>query len=367
MNGLRVEIDLAKLHHNAGELVRRCRRRGISVTAVTKAMLGSPELVTALAPAESLGDSRIENIERMRDAGCGGSMLLLRSPTRSQIDRVVRSATMSTNTEPAVLGALSSAARAAGCTHDIMLMVELGDLREGVMPATLHDVVRQVLSLPNLRLRGLGTNLACRNGIEPSVENMGELSALVDGVENTFGVEIAVVSGGNSANLAWALAPSENGRINNLRLGESILLGREPLHRQPIEGLHSDAITLVAEVIECQRKPTKPWGRAGQNSFGETPEVRDRGELWQTILAVGRQDTDPTDLEAPEGVEILAASSDHLVVITSGRTTPGEEIRFQPGYSALLRAMTSPFVAKAFQPLDLVRSKRNRSPAPASQ
>ena len=45
---------------------------------------------------------------------------------------------------------------------------------------------------------------------------------------------LAVVSGGNSANLDWALATDDVGRINELRLGESILLGTEPLHRHPI-------------------------------------------------------------------------------------------------------------------------------------
>jgi predicted amino acid racemase len=230
-----------------------------------------------------------------------------------------------------------------------MVMVELGDLREGLMPDQLDRVVRHVLSLPSLRLRGMGANLACRNGIEPSDENMGELSAIVDAVETAFGIAIEVVSGGNSANLDWAFGSADPGRVNNLRLGESILLGREPLHRRPIPGLHTDAITLVAEVIESQRKPSKPWGRAGQNSFGESPEVEDRGPIWQTILAVGRQDTDPTDLAAPDGTEILAASSDHLVTETCDHRCPGEEIRFEPGYSALLRSMTSPFVAKHLQ------------------
>ena len=354
MNGLRVEIDLDKISHNTAELVRRCHGRGMSVTAVTKAMLGAPELVTALDAADDLGDSRIENIERMRDSASTAPMLLLRSPMLSQIRRVVRSATMSANTEQDVLTALSTAAREAGVIHDVMLMVELGDLREGIMPGSLHDLVRHVLSLRDLRLQGIGTNLACRNGIEPTDENMHELSAMVDDVEATFDIEIPIVSGGNSANLAWALGPGGNGRVNNLRLGESILLGREPLHRQPIDGLHTDTVTLVAEVIECNRKPTVPWGRSGQNSFGETPETADRGEVWQTILAVGRQDTDTTDLTAPAGLEILAASSDHLVTATDRRMTPGDELRFQPGYAALLRAMTSPFVEKAFGPTETV-------------
>lgn len=346
MTGLRLDVDLGRIAANSKVLVDRCGTSGISVTAVTKAMLGAPELARALLGVEALGDSRIENIEWLRHAGVETSMLLLRSPMPSQIERVVAADVMSVNSEVDVVAALSSAARSTGRVHDIMIMVELGDLREGVMPAEVHETVREVLRLPNIRLRGLGANLACRNGIEPSSDNMGELSAIVDSVESTFGVEIAMVSGGNSANLAWALGGDGPGRINNLRLGESILLGREPLHRQPIAGLSTTAFTLVAEVIECQRKPTRPWGRAGQSAFGASIVPEDRGEIWQTILAVGRQDTDIDDLGAPDGVEVLAGSSDHLVTSTSTRRRPGEEIRFGVGYSALLRAMTSPFVEK---------------------
>ena len=350
MSGLRLEIDLDKVGDNARALVDRAALRSISITAVTKAMLGSPDLAHVLvgAGAASLGDSRIENIERMRRAGLDEPMVLLRSPPLSQVDGVVQAGTMSLNTETEVLTALAAAARAAGRVHDVMLMVELGDLREGVMPEQLNETVRHVLSLPSLRLRGIGTNLACRSGIEPSAENMAELSALVDSTEATFGIEIEIVSGGNSANLDWAFGSSPTGRINNLRLGESVLLGREPLHRNPIPGLHTDAFTLVTEAIESKRKPTRPRGRPAQNSFGETPEIVDRGVIWQTILAVGRQDTETADLRAPEGVEILAASSDHLIVRTQNRVSPGDEIRFEPGYSALLRSMTSPFVTKCF-------------------
>ena len=352
MNGVRLEVDLGKIAGNARVLVKRAAGRNISITAVTKAMLGAPELGRALeeAGASGLGDSRIENIERMRAAGIDTPMLLIRSPMPSQVDRVVRAGVMSVNTETQVLTALADAARRSGRVHEVMLMVELGDLREGVMPARLNHTVRHVLSLTRLHLGGIGANLACRSGIEPSAENMDELSNLVESVETEFGIEIQNVSGGNSANLDWALGPNPVGRINNLRLGEALLLGREPLHRRAISGLHTDAVILAAEVIESQRKPSKPWGRPGQNSFGETLEVEDRGEIWQTILAIGRQDTDTTDLQAPDGVDILGASSDHLITETRDRMNPGEELRFEPGYSALLRSMTSPFVTKDFQP-----------------
>jgi predicted amino acid racemase len=350
MNGLRLDIDLDKISDNTRNLVDRAALRGVSITGVTKVMLGEPRLARTLlaAGAIALGDSRIENIERMRRAHINAPMLLIRSPMPSQIDRIVRSNTTSINSELDVLTALATAAKVCGRVHSVMIMVELGDLRDGVMANDLHATVRHILRHSSLRLEGIGTNLACRNGIEPTDDKMSELSRLVDNIESAFDIEIDTVSGGNSANIDWLTNTEDLGRINNLRLGESILLGRDPLRRQPIEGLHTNAITLVGEVIESQRKPTQPWGRVHQNAFGETVNTTDddRGEIWQTIVAAGRQDTDPGDLHPPTGTTVLGASSDHLILETNNRMKPGTHIRFEPGYSALLRSMTSPFVSK---------------------
>lgn len=354
----RLEIDLNKIYHNAHELVTRLSERGMSVTGVTKASLGSLEIANTLLQAgvTSLGDSRIENIKAMRLAGNDAlikdaAMTLIRSPMLSQVAQVVRYADMSGNTEIEVIKKLSAEARKQGCIHQILLMVELGDLREGIMPEDLIDTVREVLRLPNIFLKGIGTNLACRSGVSPDATNMAKLSELADLIEATFDITLDLVSGGNSANIQWALngAQTDTGRINNLRLGEAILLGLEPLQRQAIEGLHTNAITLVAEVIESKRKPSQPTGNIAQSAFGEAAALTDRGIVKQAILAIGIQDIDPSGLQAPAGIEILGASSDHLVIEpVKNDLLVGEEVTFQLNYSALVRAMTSPFVSKVF-------------------
>lgn len=351
MTAPRLEIDLGKIRHNASALVKRLARRGISVTGVTKATLGEPEIANVLLEAgvSAIGDSRIENIEAMRRARVAASITLIRTPMRSQAVRVVRHADVSFNTEIEVIGKLSMAAQAAGRTHGVVLMVELGDLREGIMPDDLENTVRETLRFPNIALKGIGTNLACHSGVSPDARNMAELSALAHSIEATFGRKLANVSGGNSANLEWAMNSPDTGRINDLRLGESILLGREPLQRLPIDGLHTDAITLVAEVIESKVKPSMPWGKIAQTAFGEQTHVQtsDRDDINQAILAVGRQDADPCGLRPCAGIAVLGASSDHLVADSGCHPLAvGDEITFQLNYSALVRAMTSPFVAK---------------------
>lgn len=356
MSTPRLNINLDKIYHNSHNLVERLAARGISVTGITKATLGSVEIANTLhrAGVSSLGDSRIENIETMRSAGVPATMTLIRSPMLSQVERVVANADISFNTEVAVIKKLSHAAHKADRMHGIVLMVELGDLREGIMPDELMGVVRKILQMPNITFKGIGTNLACCNGVSPDARNMGELTALIGSIETVFGVKIEIVSGGNSANLEWALSDAETGRVNELRLGESILLGCETLHRQPIEGLHTDAITLTAEVIESNIKPSQPWGIIAETAYGDKPVIEDRGHTSQIIMALGQQDTDPYGLQIPDGLKLLGASSDHLILSSSkNRPSVGTEITFKVNYSALVRAMTSPFVEKIITPAHL--------------
>lgn len=346
-----MQIDLGKLYHNAQVLVTRLNERGISVTGVTKATLGLPEIANAWlrAGVSGLGDSRIENIDTLRRADVEAEIVLIRSPMLSQVDQVVALTNVSLNTELEVIRQLSSAAQKAGPSHGVILMVELGDLREGIMPELLESTVAEVLGLPNISLEGIGANLACRSGVSPDAANMAELSSLADSLEATFGIIINTVSGGNSANLDWALSGVDIGRINHLRLGEALLLGCEPLNRKVIESLHTDAITLIVEVIESKEKPSKPWGEMAQSAFGEVVRSDDDRDITQSILAIGRQDVDPDGLTPQSGIVILGASSDHLVVDSSNTVNGlsiGGEVSFQLNYSALLRAMTSPFIAK---------------------
>ncbi len=351
MTAPRLDVDLDKIAHNTQTLVERLAPRGIQVIGVTKAALGAPPVAIAMqrGGATGLGDSRIENIETMSDAAIAGPFTLIRSPMPSQVGRVVTTAATSFNSEADVLDQLSSAAYARHRLHAIVLMVELGDLREGVLVDDLFALVAHTLDCPNLTLAGLGTNLACQSGVAPDATKMTALSDLVDAVEAKFGLELPIVSGGNSANLDWALSGVDTGRVNQLRLGEAILLGHEPLHGRPLDGLYTDAVTLVAEVIESKVKPTQPWGTVARSAFGAATPRSGSGTRRQSLLALGRQDVDPDGITPVHPVTVLGASSDHLVVDTGGEVYPvGSELRFELDYSALLRAMTSPFVTKEF-------------------
>jgi len=348
----RIEIDLTKISHNARALKDLFGAKGIDVVGVTKVVCGSPVIAQTLLDSglTILADSRTANLDRMRDAGVEAQFLLLRTPTLSQAEAAVLCADISLNSEISVVRRLSRFAVAHHLRHKIILMVELGDLREGLMPADLAGIVEELRDLEGIELAGIGTNLACLGGISPDHENMGGLSAIAGDLERRFGLTFEFVSGGNSASLAWLMSATNVGRVNSVRLGEAIYLGRETLHREPIPGLFTDAFTLIGEVIESKTKPSLPYGQVGQDAFGTTPAFRDQGPMRRAILAIGLQDVLVSGLTPRIDVEVLGASSDHIVVNAREQGLEvGDEVAFDLSYGALLPAMTSPYVAKEYR------------------
>jgi len=345
----RVEMNLEKIAHNAKALVELYGSKGIDVIGVTKVVCGNPYIAKALLKSgiRVLADSRIENIKRMRNAGVKAQFLLLRTPSLSQGDAVVKYADISLNSELSVIEKLAAYAVEYDKPHKIILMVELGDLREGLMPTDMENTVEQVLKMDGIILAGIGSNLACFGGIKPDQDKMASLSSIANDIENKFGLSLEYVSGGNSANYNWFTSTSDVGRINNLRLGESIYLGCETLSRKPIPGLYTDAMTLVTEVIESKMKPSLPDGSIGQDAFGNVPKFTDQGEIRRAILGIGLQDVLVSGLSPRLDVEILGASSDHIIMNAKDMELKvGDELEFDLNYAALLGVMTSRYVNK---------------------
>ena len=325
-------------------------QKGISLMGVTKAVLGEPSIAKAMIQGgvKFIADSRIENIQKMKSAGISTQFVLLRTPL-SQAESIVKNADISLNTEIETLKKLSYHAKGQNKIHQVIIMVELGDLREGILPCDLPQLVRKTLSLPHIKIIGIGCNLACYGGIKPDDKNMRELSELVDLIEKEFQIDLEIISGGNSANFEWFKSSQDVGRVNNLRLGESILLGCETVGRKVIPGLHTGAFQLIAEVIESKRKASVPLGEICQDAFGNVPGFLDRGDHQRVIIALGRQDVQVSNLKSHNKLKMIGSSSDHIILDGENHNLEvGVEIRFSLDYSGLLATMTSPFVIKQF-------------------
>ena len=258
----RLEININKIKHNAKTLKKEFAKKDITITSVIKGVTGSPKIANAILECgiNTIAVSQFQDIKKMKEYGVEAEFLLTRLPMHTEVPDIVKYADISLNSEISTIKLLSEHSLRQGKKHKVVLMVELGDLREGILPKDMDSIVEQTILLKGINLYGIGVNLACFGGVEPSEKNMTELSQIVDRIQEKHQIKIEMVSGGNSANYEWLSQTDNTGNINNLRIGEAILLGRETIHKNRIPHLYTDAFNLICEVIESKFKPSLSYG-----------------------------------------------------------------------------------------------------------
>lgn len=349
-----VTVDLGAVRENVRAIRERFDGR---LLGVTKAVSGDPAVAAAMLDAgvDGIADSRLLNLARVGEEACDDDdetveRTLLVSPALGDLDRVVHYAERSLHTEFSVLEELAAVARDHALVHDVVVMVDTGDRREGVLPADALPFLESAVALDGVRVLGVGTNAGCFGGVLPTRESMREFVSVVETAERELGREFPIVSGGSTVTLPLVEAGTLPGRVNELRVGEGILLGTDVSRDRTIPYLRQDAFTLRAAVIECKRKPSTPDGAPGHAVDGSRPAFEDRGLRERAIVSIGKQDTVPGELRPLDsGVEVLGASSDHLVCDVTDANPPvsvGDVLEFRMGYRALLQSFTSEYVGR---------------------
>ncbi len=345
-----LEVDLSILRSNARQVITHCQQQGIRVCGVVKGVDGLPEVARAmrLCGAEELGTSRLEQVERCRAAGVGGPWLLIRIPGLSELPDVVRLCETSLQSERVTLDALEEECVLQGKTHRVIVMADLGDLREGFWDKDeMVDVCVHVeRELPHVELAGVGVNLTCYGSTKPTPEKMQALLDIAAHIEKRIGRKLEIISGGATSSYTlvhWGTMPAG---INHLRIGENILLGKDLQVNwgiQDMDYLRMDGFTLRAEVVEVREKPTYPIGEFAIDAFGRKPVYVDRGIRRRAILALGRADVGELESLIPReaGLTVIGGSSDHCIVDVEDcprRLEVGDIVEFSLCYSHLLYA-----------------------------
>jgi predicted amino acid racemase len=348
----RLLINLRKLAMNGQKIAIHCLQTGIGLTAVVKAVAGDQRVVTSLIESgiRSIGDSRFENLRKFR-FGSGIERMLLRLPSLSQIHAVLDFSDTSLHAESVCLENLSLAARLRSQVHQVLLMVDLGERREGVMPDQIVELAKSCRNLAGIRVVGLGANFSCFAGVQPSPAKLNELIKWAKMLQNDFQLPITRISGGNSSSLPLlfqGLIPPE---VNHLRIGEGILLGRETLSGSSLPGLANDAFLVEAEVVQASWKPDLPDGLMTHNALGSSAYLTkpNRDDGFCVLVNLGRQDTPLQDLTPLDpDLRVLGGSSDYIVLASSRHHPVGRIVQFLPDYWSLLALMTSPYVMKEY-------------------
>lgn len=350
VNYPRIDVDLKKLTHNTEFILNMCKEKNVDVSVVTKVFCSVPEIVEAILSAgiKTIGDSRISNLKKLENFNC--KKLLLRIPAISEANKVIRYCDISLNSELGTIKVLSKEAARGKKVHKIILMVDLGDLREGVLEKDVLAISREIIKLPNIEFLGIGTNLTCYGGVIPNEVNLGKLLEIKNKIEKELCITLPVVSGGNSSSLYMVMDKTMPEGITNLRIGEAVVLGRETAYGRYIKGMFRDVFTLKGEIIEVKDKPSVPIGNIGMDAFGKVPTFVDRGVIKRAIISIGRQDVKIDGITPMDDkIRILGGSSDHLLLdVTESEIEYkiGDVIDFGVDYGALLAAMTSPYINK---------------------
>lgn len=343
------------LRHNYAQLERRLAGHGIQYGLVVKLLCGNERLlqeVLDLGPREVM-DARTGNLKAVRSLDPDVRTVYIKPPAPGNADEVVRWADASFNTEIDTLQALDDAAARQGVRHGVVVMVEMGDLREGVMRERLLEFVGRALRFENLKIEGLGTNFNCLNGTMPSEDKLWQLALFRELVELRYDVTLAWVSGGSSVALPMLFDGRVPPAVNHFRIGETLFFGRDLRDGTTFDGMRDDVFELEAEVIEVAEKPSEPSGPFGEDPFGDR-RADAPGDSTETarraILDVGWLDIDPEFLtSADEGVEIIDVSSDMTVVDVGSRTAPtrvGDRLRFRLRYMGALKLLNSDYIDK---------------------
>ncbi|OHD78806.1 MAG: hypothetical protein A3J97_12125, partial [Spirochaetes bacterium RIFOXYC1_FULL_54_7] len=313
-------VDLARVEANTRAVCTLCNSAGIALTGVVKGAGGLPEVAKAMARGgcSQLASSRLGQLARLREHGIDLPLMLLRIPGPSELASTVRLADLSLQSDAVVLRLAADEAASADRRHGVVLMQDLGDLREGwfdqaaLIKAAL-DIER---SMPSLQLLGVGTNLGCYGSIRATPDNLRQLVDTAHRIEDLIGRHLPMISGGATSSLPLLVKGTMPEGISNLRVGEGILTAMDlpEYHATDVPGVESGAFTLRLEVLEVYDKPSYPVGELSVDAFGEKPVYEDRGVRTHAVLGGGKRDFGKHEALMPvePGIKPIGSSSDHL-------------------------------------------------------
>ncbi len=352
----RLLIDSAKIKNNVKALRALTDRGKVELGIVTKSFTADRKIVEAVVEqgVDFLADARVENIKSYADLGV--PTLLLRLPQPCEIENVIRYADISLNSELSTIQKMNEEASKQGKKHKVVLMIDLGDLREGIFFENEEEILQtaeKIHQMENIELYGVGVNLTCYGAVIPTKQNLSQLVDIAREIEGKLNIRLQMISGGNSSSIYLIDKGELPEGINSLRIGEAFILGNETAYGAKVEGTADDAVILQAQLIEVKRKPTLPIGEIGKDAFGQVPHYEDKGIAKRGILALGKQDTDLDSMfPLDEKIEIMGGSSDHTIVDLTHSDKDyqvGDIVEFKLSYGALLKLFTSKYVARAYK------------------
>jgi len=347
-----------KLQHNFNFLKKLFDEKDIEWGIVTKLFCGNEAMIREVMElgVHEIHDSRISNLAVVKKINPKVQTVYIKPPPRKIIPEIIKYADVSFDSDIGTIKLLSEEAKKQNKTHKIIIMIEMGDLREGVVRDDLINFYEQIFKLPNISISGLGTNLNCLHGVMPNTDKLIQLSLYKQIIEMKFNKKIPYISGGTSVTVPLLLRDQIPNGINHFRVGESLYFGLDLFTGKTIEGMEPSVMELYSQIIELHEKPMVPSGELGKDPFGDTAVIDEKmyGKTsHRAILDIGYLDIDPKFLiPVNKDIEIIDASSDMLVVNVGTNENDykvGDMVRFRLKYMGALGIMNSNYIDKMIE------------------
>ncbi|MCP3953112.1 MAG: hypothetical protein GY697_12970 [Desulfobacterales bacterium] len=349
---MQVLIHLDKLRYNLTFIREICRKSGLQPVWVTKGCQAHPEILGILTdnPNEMIGDVSPANLERVRSR-FPGRLMMVQLPDRHRLAAIGSGSDVWLVSDPIHARMIADKARQRECHQELILMVDVGNRREGVLPDRAVDTAAAIQAIEGVSLTGIGTAVGCYGGYRAGLADMERLADIAQKAEARLNCQFDTLSAGSGTMLIELAAKGRlPEKINQLRIGAALFVGEMPPTKTAIPGLFHDAFILQGEVLETSLKPSIPAGNTGIDAFGKQVVFEDLGSRQLCILNFGLLDVDSYDLTPlAEGLCIIGATSNYTICDTT-RCDPqpaiGDILEFRMAYSSMARAMASDDVEK---------------------
>lgn len=350
-----ITLDIKKLKSNFAYLDKLFKENNIQWSVVSKLLCGNKEYLQELLKFDisQICDSRVSNLRMVKQINPDVETIYIKPPAKRVIKSIVQYADISMNTEFETIKLLSEEAQKQNKIHKIIIMIELGELREGIMRDDLMDFYFSVFNLKNIEVIGIGTNLTCLYGVLPNHDKLIQLSLFEQLIEAKFNKKILYVSGGSSVTIPLIFQKLLPKGINHFRVGESLFLGTDVYNNTALKKMATDVFVLYAEIIELIEKPQIPDGKMGTNVEGNSTsfdeELSDRTS-YRAIIDIGLLDVDEKHIMLiDKKCSIVGGSSDMFVIDLSENTNNykvGDLLEFKLDYMGILRILNSKYIEK---------------------
>lgn len=345
-----------KLRHNHKRLDKLFTKNKVDWAVVTKLLCGNKTFLQEVINLNisQICDSRLSNLKVIKKIKPEVETIYIKPPAGKNIKNVVRYADVSMNTSYETIKGLAKEARTQKKIHKIIIMIEMGDLREGVLGHKLVEFYRKIFKLKGIEVIGIGTNLNCLHGVMPSQDKLIQLALYKQILELKFDKKIPYVSGGTTVTIPLIYKKQMPAEINHFRIGEALFFGADLFTGGTIKGMYNNVFELCCQIIEIEEKPTVPVGEMQENPSGEVFEIKEEmygKKSYRAIIDIGLLDINPDFLRHVEGkkVEVIGASSDMLIIDLGenpNNLKVGAIVKFHMTYMGALSLMNSRYIEK---------------------